>query len=368
MSRVAVVTSHLQPGDAVSNDVLGMCSAFAKRGFDARVYSESSDLTDEQVFNVSEIHEFLKDQSDLVVYHYSIGWKPGIPLLRTVKCRKAVKYHNITPPGYFSGISPWHEEKCREGLEDLKKIVHSDCDLFLADSAFNRDDLLLEGADEGRCFVVPPFHQIDRLNFIEADLETLDAYRDGNANILMIGRVAPHKKHDDLIIAFADYHHDYNSKSRLIIVGKEEAAFEIYFQRLRELASFLGVDDAVLFVGGASLSELKSFYLLAHVFAIASEHEGFCVPIIEAMSMKVPVVAYGCSAIPDTVDGAGVVLDKRNPSLMAEAIARLVGDQGMSFNLAMMGRRRYLEYFTNERIGAELFRALNLMETLTVAG
>jgi hypothetical protein len=92
MNRVAIVTSHLQPGDAVSNDVLGMGSAFAKRGYDARVYSESSDLTGTQVFKVSDIHQFLTDPSDLLVYHYSIGWDPGLQLLRTRKCRTAIKY------------------------------------------------------------------------------------------------------------------------------------------------------------------------------------------------------------------------------------------------------------------------------------
>src|SRR5262245_9643823 len=203
MTRVAVVTSHLQPGDAVSNDVLGMCNAFARRGFDARAYSESSDFTEPKVFDVSEIDEFLAGPSDLLIYHYSIGWAPGLKLLRKAKCRTGIKYHNVTPPRYFVGVSPWHEEKCRAGLAELKEIVDAKCDIYLADSNYNRDDLLLEGVD--RCFVVPPFHQIDRLQFVEADIATLDRYRDGRINILMVGRVAPHKRHDDLIRAFAYY-------------------------------------------------------------------------------------------------------------------------------------------------------------------
>src|SRR5262249_9234072 len=148
-------------------------------------------------------HQFLTNPSDLLIYHYSIGWQPGLDLLRKAKWRTAIKYHNVTPPHFFAGISPWHEEKCRAGLDELKDIIQTGCDLYLADSDYNRDELLVEGAAEARCFVVPPFHDIDRLQFIEADIRILDTYRDGKTNILMVGRVAPHKAHDELIRAFA---------------------------------------------------------------------------------------------------------------------------------------------------------------------
>jgi len=358
MNRVAIVTSHLQPGDAVSNDVLGMCGAFAKRGYDARIYSESSDLTGAQVFKVSDIHQFLTDPSDLLVYHYSIGWDPGLQLLRTRKCRTAIKYHNVTPPEAFAGISPWHEKKCRAGIEELKEVVRAGCDLYMADSPYNRDDLVAEGINEESCFVVPPFHHIEELQFVEADTETLDQYRDSRTNVLMVGRVAPHKGQDALIKAFALYHHDHDPGSRLLIVGKEESAFEIYSRRLRKLANFFAIDDAVLFAGGVSLSELKAYYLLSKVFAIASQHEGFCVPVVEAMSLTVPVVAYASSAIPDTVGGAGIVLDERDPRFMAEAINRLVKDEALNFEFGLMGRQRYEDHFTTEKIEAELFRAV----------
>ncbi len=117
-------------------------------------------------------------------------------------------------------------------------------------------------------------------------------------------------------------------------------------------------DASVLFTGEASDSALKAYYLMASVFATASEHEGFCVPIIEAMSMKVPVVAYASSAIPATVGGAGLVLDERRPYLMAEAIDRLVRDESLSFALGMKGWQRYQQHFTNEQIEMEMFRSL----------
>jgi len=359
LNRVAVVTSHLAVGDAVSNDVIGMCSALERRGIEARMYAGSWDFDQPEVHPITEIRKFLKHQNDLFLYHHSIAWTPGMELLRELTCRTAIKYHNVTPPEFFVGISPWHEQMCRVGREELAEVARTDCNLYLADSEYNRQDLLQAGAAQEKCFVVPPFHHIERLQAIEADLDVLDAYRDGKTNILMVGRVAPHKGHPALIRAFAVYHHDYNRNSRLIIVGKEEAPFKIYSDALRTSAAYRLAENSVIFTGEASDSELKAYYLMANVFAIASEHEGFCVPVIEAMAMKVPVVAYASSAIPATVGGAGIVLEERRPYLMAEAIARLVGDESLNIALGTIGQRRYQSHFTNEKIETELLRVLS---------
>src|SRR6185295_1088848 len=217
---------------------------------------------------------------------------------------------------------------------------------------------IAEGVPREHCFVVPPFHHIDDLQFVEADTATLDRYRDARNNILMVGRVSPNKGHEALMRAFSVYHHDQDPNSRLIIVGKEEKAFEIYSRRLREMANFFALDNAVEFTGGVSLSELKAYYLLARVFAIASDHEGFCVPLVEAMSLTVPVVAYASSAIPETVGGAGIILDERDPQIMAEAINRLANDDALNFEMGLMGRQLYEDHFTTEKIEAELFKAI----------
>jgi glycosyltransferase involved in cell wall biosynthesis len=359
LRRVAVVTSHLSLGDAVSNDVVGMCAAFQRRGFEARMYAGGWDFTETKVYDLAEIYEFLTDPADLLIYHYSIGWSPGLELWRSLKCRTAIKYHNVTPPEFFAGISQWHEEKCREGRLEIEELARAGCDLYLADSEYNREDLLVEGVGEEKCFVVAPFHHIERLQGLEPDMEVLDKYRDGQTNILMVGRVAPNKGHADLIKAFAAYHLDYNRHSRLLIVGKEVAAFETYSTRLRKLITYTLSEGAVSLMGEVSDSALKAYYLLSSVFAIASEHEGFCVPVVEAMSMKVPVVAYAAAAIPAIVEGAGLALKERHPFLMAEAIDRLVRNEALSFDFGLMGWRRYERDFTNEKIEAELFRVLS---------
>jgi glycosyltransferase involved in cell wall biosynthesis len=362
MNRVAVLTSHLSKGDAVSNDVAGMCAAFQRRGYDARIFAGGSDLTELDIGDVAEVKEFLASPSDLLVYHFSIGWKPGLDLLRDVLCRRAIKYHNVTPPEFFAGVSLWHEEQCRAGREEIRDIALSRCDLYLSDSDYNSRDLLRMGVPPEKCFVVAPFHHIERLQMIEPDMDVLDEYRDGFTNVLMVGRIAPNKGHQALIEAFAAYHYDYNRRSRLLIVGKEAAVFKAYSKRLREFMTYILADDIVTFTGEVSESALKSYYLVSSVFAMTSEHEGFCVPVLEAMSMKLPVVAYASSAIPEMVEGAGVVLNNRSPYLMAEAIDRLTKDEAIGYALGTTGWQRYERDFTNERIEAELFRALENLD------
>ena len=337
MTRAAILTSHVSTGSAVSSDVLGMRSVLEKGGIDARVYAESSDLQEPKIWPLSEIKDFLREPDDILIYHHSIGWNPALGLLQGLKCKTVVKYHNITPPSFFSGISAWHEAKCREGREQLQAIVDAGCDLYLSDSDYNQQELLAAGAAESKSFVVPPFHEIDRLQSLDADLGTLDQYRDGRAIVLSVSRVAPHKGHADLIEAFADYHHYHNQNSRLLIVGREEEAFAPHSQRLREMVQFLMVEDAVTFAGEISDSALRACYLLASVFVSPSKHEGFCLPLVEAMAAKVPIVAYDSAAIPETVGAAGIVLQDRDAEVIAESINLLVKDEAMNVQI---GNRR----------------------------
>jgi len=105
MNRVAILTSHVSTGSAVSSDVLGMRAALVKRGIEARVYAESSDLQEPKIWPLGEIDDFLKEPDDILIYHHSIGWSPALGLLQGLKCKTVIKYHNITPSSFFSGIS-----------------------------------------------------------------------------------------------------------------------------------------------------------------------------------------------------------------------------------------------------------------------
>jgi glycosyltransferase involved in cell wall biosynthesis len=358
MTRIALLTPSLAPGDAITNDILGMHRALEQSGYESRIYAAASPFNKPKVWPVSKINSFLKKSSDILLYHYSMGWEPALELLRKKKCKTVVKYHNVTPPEFFAEWNDEYELACRTGREQLRAIAQSGCDLYLSDSEYNMRELQAAGADEVRSLALPPFHHIDRLNRLDADLPVLDAYRDGQANILMVGRVAPNKGHAALIDAFSIYHRYYNERSRLLIVGKEDKRLASYSASLRERIASMGLQDAVVFTGEVSDSELKAYYLISNVFMIASSHEGFCVPLVEAMAMKMPVVAYGSSAIPQTVGKAGLVWDEHDPHLLAESANFLIRDESLCYALGLMGWRRYESLFTNEKIKAKFLEAL----------
>jgi glycosyltransferase involved in cell wall biosynthesis len=360
MTRVAIVTPHVTTGDAVCNDVFGMSDVLRRRGLETRIYGADWTVKDPElkVWPVSNISAFLRSSTDLLIYHHSMGWETGIELLQEVSCRKVIKYHNVTPPKFFVGWSEEYESVCQAGRDQIKAIAGAECDLYLSASEYNKCELISEGAAESRSFVVPPFHQVDVLFRVEPDFEIIDRYRDGKATLLMVGSLFPNKGHASLLEMFATYYHDYNHDSRLFLVGKESKSLRTYSSYLRELAAHFELGDDVIFTGLVSEDALKSYYLMANLFVTASEHEGFCVPLIESMAMKIPIIALGSSAIPETVGNAGLVWDEGNPSLFAESIDTLINDESIMSRVGHAGRKRYEERFTNEKIEQRFLSAL----------
>jgi glycosyltransferase involved in cell wall biosynthesis len=359
VARIGIVSPSLSSGDAVSNDVLGMLEALKQHKHQVRVFAETHNLNGYSVSHASKVQRFLTSADDMLIYHHARGWSPGLSLLRDLPCRKVVKYHNVTPARFFTGFNSTDENLCEIGRAELTTVANSACDLYLADSSFNKSELLALGVNASKCFVVPPFHHADRLTKVASDGSVLRRFKDGNANILTVGRVVPNKGHLALLEAFAVFHFDCNHNSRLIIVGKGGDGLSAYSKLLHRAAQSLGLNGAVLFTGEASDAELRAYYKLADVFVITSEHEGFCVPLVEAMAMKVPIAAYASSAIPETIGPAGVVWNERNPYLLAESINAIVTDNSLGKSLSAIGWRRYEESFTNDRIRANFLSVLS---------
>jgi glycosyltransferase involved in cell wall biosynthesis len=359
MSRIAILSPSLTTADAVSNDALGMYDVLHRLGRNVKVFCETHDLKHPGVQDVSRIRAFLKSPDDILIYHFARGWNSGLALMRDLKCQKVIKYHNVTPSRFYTGFSRSDEHLCEAGRQQLSDVVKLDCELYLSASAFNMSELMALGARASRCFVVPPFHHIDRLAGISADDSVLRKYSDGKANILTVGRVVPNKGHMALLEAFASYHFNCNSNSRLIIVGKGGEGLTPYSRLVHRAVEALGLNAFVVFGGAASDEELKAFYEVADAFVTTSEHEGFCVPLVEAMAMNVPIAAYASSAIPETVGRAGIVWDERRPELLAESMNSIVNDRAMSKGLSAMGWRRYQELFTNDRIRKQFVEVLS---------
>jgi glycosyltransferase involved in cell wall biosynthesis len=152
-------------------------------------------------------------------------------------------------------------------------------------------------------------------------------FDDDWTNILFVGRVIANKKIEDLIRVFHAYHTIFNSRSRLLIVGAQ-SGFERYAASLHQLVGTLGASH-VHFVGHVSDEELIAFYECADLFLCASEHEGFCVPLVEAFYKQVPVLAYAATAVPSTMDGAGVLYHDKDPMHVAGLMDAIVSNEAL---------------------------------------
>ncbi len=154
------------------------------------------------------------------------------------------------------------------------------------------------------------------------------------------------------------YHHSYDRDSRLLLIGKEDERLTGYAESLRERVKLRRLAGLVTFAPAPTDAVLKAYYASADVFVIASEHEGFCVPLVEAMALEVPVAGFRSTAIPDTLGNAGVLWDERSAWLLAESVACLKRQRLVHEELRARGRSRYQEHYTNERIAERFFAAL----------
>ncbi|TME70073.1 MAG: glycosyltransferase, partial [Chloroflexi bacterium] len=267
--------------------------------------------------------------------------------------RKAVVYHNITPARYFSGFNPAAEKYAEIGRRQLKDLA-SRAELGIADSEFNRREL--EELGYARTAVVPII--VDWSAFeVKPDPVVMKALSEERTTIVTVGQLLPHKGIHDVIAAFARYR-ERDRGARLYLVGSTAMSAQ-YIERLRADVERLGLRDAVTLTGSVPIESLVAYYRGATALLTLSEHEGFCVPLLEAMRSDLPIVAYAAGAIPDTLGDAGILLNDKTPETVAAALERVVGDRDLRKDLIAKGRTRLAE-FTPDRAAERLRDALAL--------
>jgi glycosyltransferase involved in cell wall biosynthesis len=323
-SRTPGVTAHqvlatLGYGDAIGNHAIGICRALRNAGYESDIFVETADW---------RLKHLTRDYRDLVngsgpgnvlIHHYSIGSRAS-RLAYALPERMILVYHNITPSRYFVDIAPLFAKLCYMGRRELRAFIPR-CDLALGASEFNRQELEAAGFPvTGVLPVVPGFDHLDRA----PDRRIAARFDDDWTNLLFVGRVIPNKKIEDLVRFFEAYRRFFNPRARLLIVGSH-AGFEQYYTMLQRFAGEIGARQ-VYFLGQVSDAELAAWYDVADVFLCASEHEGFCVPLVEAFHVGVPVVAYAAAAVPATMDGAGVLYDRKDPVEVAALIDQVVAN------------------------------------------
>ena len=320
MSGVHQVLARLANGDAIGNEALGIQRVLRHAGYDSEIFVETADTS---LAPLSYDYRTLRDVShrdNLLIHHFSVGSEAS-RLAYELPDRMLLVYHNITPPEYFVSFYPALARFCYLGRRELRAYA-TRCVLALGDSEYNRGELEAEGFPRTAVLpVVPDFAHLD----VTPSTAVTSAFDGGWTNIVFVGRIVPNKRIDDLIRFFHAYQTHFNRRSRLLLVGSH-SGLERYVDALTRLVQELGQQQHVVLTGHVSNAELTAFYDVADLFLCASEHEGFCVPLIEAFYKEVPVLAYAAAAVPSTMDGAGVLYDSKDPIHVATLMDAVLSD------------------------------------------
>ena len=337
--EVHQLVSDLRRGDAIGNTVLRYRDALRARGYRSEIFRES--CAAELEADSRPVEAFLGESApdSYLIFHYSIGsdlnrFAYALP----PRTRLIISYHNITPPEFFVGVHDHLVGQLYHGRKQLACFADR-CLLGVADSDYNRRELDELGFPHTA--VLPLAIDFGYLD-TPPDPVTRAAFRDHRHNFLFVGRIIPNKRIEDLVKLYAHYKKFVSHDCRLIVVGDSEG-FEVYSDQLRLMIAGIDLPD-VIFTGRVDLPQLLAFYSVADVFCTLSEHEGFCAPLLEAMHFDVPVLARAAAAIPETMDGAGVLLNSLDFAEAAEMLQMLACD-GLFRRRIIEGQRERLARF-----------------------
>ncbi len=345
MRAVHQLVPNFDLGDAIGNHVRALRGLLRAWGVASDVYAQ---YIHERLASDARFYTRYREVSgprSVVLFHFSIG-SDVTSFFARLPDKKILVYHNITPPEYFVGVNARVADRCRRGRQELARLA-AVTDLALGVSEFNRQELASAGFR--RTGVLPIL--IDWATYAWPSVPGLEqAYR-GGRTLLHVGRVAPNKRIEDLVKTYYFYRR-LDPQSRLLVVGSS-VDMEGYLAGCQKLAAELGVLDGIVFTGPVSQADLCTYYRLASVYLSLSEHEGFCVPLLEAMHFGVPVVAYAAAGVPGTLGSSGLLVQDKDFPTIAELIHRVDAEPALR-ETVVAGQRERLRAFDAVVIGEQL--------------
>ena len=339
--KIHQILPCLRYGDAIGNHTIEIQRILQRWGHESLIFAD--DIHD-NMRSLAKPYKKLKGrrlQDAVLIYHFSVGSVVS-EFVRSLPNSKILIYHNITPASFLRGYDDYIREILDKGRAELKLFVDS-CDLALGDSEFNR--LELEEIGFPSTGVLPIILDFEKYT-ASPEPTLLNRYNDGWRNIIFVGRIVPNKCQEDIIQAFYMYKRYINPKSRLFLIGK--AGIERYDLMLEEFISQLQLQDVYL-TGEITDDELAAYYQIADLLLCMSEHEGFNVPLVEAMYVGVPILAYNSTSIPHTLGEAGVLINEKCYAEVAEMMDILMENQTLRAKIIDTQRQR-LEFFQKPRL------------------
>ena len=338
-------------GDAIGNHARVIRDLCRRWGHRSDIYALTID--DGLEGDVLPWGSQLSRAGDITILHFAVP-SPMTESFGRLPGRRVLYYHNVTPARFFAPYDAGITNMAIHGRRELATLADR-TDLALGVSDFNRAELDELGfADTG---VLPIVVDTARLTGA-ARRPALEAIlADGLVNILFVGRLAPNKKIEDHIRLAEHYKRSVDAYYRFVFVGRTDAV-PSYYRTIQALVrEYRMLQDRFWFVGAVPDEDLAAYYRHAHAYVSMSEHEGFCVPLVESMAMDVPVLAYADGAVPETMGGAGVTFAPKDLEQAAELLSDLVYDEPLR-RAVFAGQRRRLTHFSRDRLEPQLQQML----------
>lgn len=324
-------------GDATGNSALCLHEYLSEQGIESRIIGLTIDenLRDKAIF----FDDYKENPGSIKILHFAIPSQLTDFFLQAGG-KKAMIYHNVTPAHFFVDFSDDLARFTHEGRKHLARL--SDCfDLSIAVSEYNAGELRDLNFKSVKVF--PLMIKLDDYSKPHS-AAYYNLLKDERKNIIFVGRITPNKKIEDLIKILFFYKKYLSPSVRLIVAGNPHS-LPSYFQAVRDLASrfYLSSDD-IVFTGHIRFDELLAVYQLGDLYLSMSEHEGFCLPLIESCYFRVPIIAYDAGAISETLRGAGILVKEKNPEYIASLAEKVMFDETLNAKLKELGARRIEEF------------------------
>lgn len=329
-------------GDAITNEALRLRGLLRQTGT-SDIYAYHRDPRLRGIFSLSD-YKASPFADNLMIVYLSIGEPSFFSFVQARVGRILLRYHSMTPADEIRPYDADYAYLLELGREQVAGLA-SRTALALAGSRFSETELIPQGF--GRTATCPLLMSVDVLHALPPRYPS--EVPESGPLVLYVGRIVPNKAVEDALVAFHVLKTYCLPDARLVLVGGEQ--FESYQAMLTQLIADLGLTD-VTFLGRVDAAELAALYRRATVLICVSRHEGFCAPLVEAMSFDLPIVAVDSTAVGETLGGAGLLVDERSPSLIAEALYSVATDSELREHLVELGRAR-LHDFAPDHVGAQ---------------
>src|SRR4051794_35055523 len=330
-------------GDAIGDSARVVRDMLRRRGHQSDLFALTMD--DELREDVRPFADPAAQRGDVTIFHFALP-SPMTEAFATLPGGRVLQYHNITPAAFFAPYDPQLFRLAALGRQELQTLTGR-VDLALGDSEFNRQEL--EALGFGPTGVLPIAVNTARITGAPRRPALEKILADGLINILFVGRIVPNKRIEDHIRLAELYKRNVDSYYRFIFVGRHDGIPRYYAQIRALIDEFQMLPDRFWFTGPVPDEDLAAFYRWADAYVSLSEHEGFCVPLVEAMAADVPVVAYAAGAVPETLGGAGLLFEPKDLELAAELLGTVVYDREVRTRV-LQGQRARLRSFAPEAV------------------